>query len=40
VYPAMWKRPEQNNTIFVSEAHLKYAKPYAVESIKDQMNPF
>ncbi len=27
VYPAMWKRPEQNNTIFVSEAHLKCAKP-------------
>lgn len=40
VYPAMWRRPKKNGTVYVSEAHLKYAKPYAVESIKDQMTSF
>lgn len=37
VYPAMWRNPTGNNAVFISEAHLKYAKPYAVESIKDQL---
>lgn len=37
VYPSMWKKPKDEGVIYVSEAHLKYAKPYAVEAIKDQM---
>ena len=37
VYPAMWRIPNNQNSVNISEAHLKYAKPYAVESIKDQL---
>lgn len=33
VYPAMWKKPVAPETVFVSDAHLKYAKPYALKSI-------
>lgn len=33
IYPAMWKQPEEPNCIFVSDACLKYAKPYAVQQI-------
>jgi hypothetical protein len=35
VYPAMWKKPFAKDTVFVSDAHLKYAKPYALKSIVD-----
>ena len=37
VYPAMWAKPIADNTIFVSDAHLKYAKPYAIKSIIDSL---
>jgi hypothetical protein len=37
VYPAMRPIPNRKNAVFISEAQLKYAKPYAVESIKDQL---
>lgn len=33
VYPAMWAKPVAENTVFVSDAHLKYAKPYALTEI-------
>lgn len=37
VYPAMLREPKKDNTIFVSDAYLKYAKPYAVQKIIDEM---
>jgi len=33
VYPAMWKEPKQEDTVYVSNAYIKYAKPYAVQKI-------
>lgn len=33
VYPAMWKEPREDGTIYVSDAYIKYAKPYAVQKI-------
>ncbi|MBR0455593.1 MAG: DEAD/DEAH box helicase [Firmicutes bacterium] len=33
VYPAMWVEPKRSDTIFVSDALVKYAKPYAVQKI-------
>ena len=33
VYPAMWKEPHEEGTIYVSNAYIKYAKPYAVQKI-------
>ena len=33
VYPAMWVEPHRSETVFVSDAYLKYAKPYAVQKI-------
>ena len=33
VYPAMWKKPVDEGTIFVNEMELRYAKPFAVEKI-------
>lgn len=35
VYPAMWAKPVKEGTIFLSDANLKYAKPYALKSIID-----
>lgn len=37
VYPAMWTKPVAENTIFVSDAHLKYAKPYALKTLIDSL---
>ena len=37
VYPAMWNKPIAENTIFVSDSYLKYAKPYALKSIIDSL---
>ena len=37
IYPAMWVEPYAANTIFVSDAHIKYAKPYAVQKILDNI---
>lgn len=33
VYPAMWKEPIESDVVFVSDLHLKYAKPYALKKI-------
>lgn len=38
VYPAMWAEPSGNGTIFVSDALLKYAKPYALQKIIDDFS--
>lgn len=35
IYPAMWVEPQSPNTIYVSDAYIKYAKPYAVQKILD-----
>lgn len=35
IYPAMWVEPYAADTIFVSDAYIKYAKPYAVQKILD-----
>lgn len=35
IYPAMWVEPNKEDYIFVSDAHMKYAKPYAVQKILD-----
>lgn len=37
IYPAMWVEPHATNTIFVSDAYIKYAKPYAVQKILDNI---
>ena len=37
VYPAMWTEPMTDDCVCVSEAILKYAKPYAVQKIKDAL---
>lgn len=37
VYPAMWAEPHAANTIFVSDAYIKYARPYAVQRILDSL---
>jgi ATP-dependent helicase YprA (DUF1998 family) len=37
IYPAMWVEPHTTNTIFVSDAYIKYAKPYAVQKILDNI---
>ena len=37
IYPAMWVEPHSANTIFVSDAYIKYAKPYAVQKILDNI---
>ena len=35
VYPAMWVEPSGSDLIFMSNAYLKYAKPYALQKIID-----
>jgi bacterioferritin-associated ferredoxin len=35
IYPAMWVEPHDRDTVFVSDAYIKYAKPYAVQKILD-----
>lgn len=37
IYPAMWVEPHARDTIFVSDAYIKYAKPYAVQKILDNI---
>ena len=37
VYPAMWVEPSDENTIFISDAYIKYAKLYAVQKILDEI---
>ena len=38
VYPAMRAEPSEDGTIFVSDLHLKYAKPYAVQKIASELH--
>lgn len=41
IYPAMWKKPEAKDTIYISDACVKYAKPSAVKKIIDAIRlPF
>ena len=37
IYPAMWAEPHDTNTIYVSDAYIKYARPYAVQKILDNI---
>lgn len=37
VYPAMWAEPHAPGTIFVSDAYIKYSKPYAIQKILDSI---
>ena len=37
IYPAMWAEPHKDNMIFISDAYVKYAKPYAVQKIIDSI---
>jgi ATP-dependent helicase YprA (DUF1998 family)/rRNA maturation protein Nop10 len=37
IYPAMWKKPKQSGTIFVSDTFVKIAKPYAIKEIEQQI---
>lgn len=36
VYPAMWIEPYQEGTVFISDAMIKFAKPYAVQKIIEE----
>ena len=37
IYPAMWAEPEGKEAIYVSDAYVKYAKPYAIRKILDEL---
>lgn len=37
IYPAMWIEPHDTSTVFISDAYIKYAKPYAVQKIIDNI---
>lgn len=37
IYSAMWKEPKKAKIIYVSDAYIKYAKPYAVQNILDEI---
>ncbi len=37
IYPAMWVEPRRSDTIYVSSAYIKFAKPYAVQKIIDEL---
>jgi hypothetical protein len=37
VYPSMWAEPRGKSTVYLSDALLKYAKPYAVQKIFDEL---
>lgn len=37
VYPSMWVEPDRKDTIYVSDYFVKYAKPYALKKIIDQL---
>ena len=38
IYPAMWTETHRAESIFVSDALMKYAKPYALQKIIDEAN--
>lgn len=33
IYPAMWAKPRGSDTIFISDAQIKYAKPIVLKEI-------
>lgn len=33
IYPSMLKQPDSKNIVYLSEAYLKYAKPYSLDAI-------
>lgn len=33
VYPSMWAKPKSDDTVFVNDSYLRFAKPYALKSI-------
>lgn len=33
IYPAMWAKPRESDTIFISDAQIKYAKPIVLKEI-------
>jgi len=35
IYPAMWREPFEKEKIYIKDACLKYAKPYAMQKIMD-----
>ena len=37
IYPAMWAEPKGQECIFVSDVLMKYAKPYAVQKILEEL---
>lgn len=38
IYPAMWNEPRDLNKIYVSDAYVKIAKPYAIRKIISELN--
>ena len=37
IYPSMWIEPKDKNKIYISDAYIKFAKPYAVKKIIDSL---
>ena len=37
IYPGMWAEPYKQGSVFISDAYMKYAKPYAVQKILDAL---
>ena len=37
VYPAMWARPAAPDTVFLSDAQIRCAKPYAAAVLTDSL---
>ena len=38
IYPAMWREPKNKEVIYLSDAYLKYAKPYCLDTIVKAMD--
>ena len=38
IYPAMWHEPKSGEVIYLSDAYLKYAKPYCIDAIAKAMD--
>lgn len=36
IYPAMWAEPKGKDVVYVSDAFIRYSKPYAVQKILDE----
>lgn len=37
IFPAVWAMPKGKDTIYISDAFIKYAKPYTVQTILDNL---